>query len=232
MLPIVKNIFFIPLRSSSKGIPGKNYKNFYGKPLFCWCLDTVINTNLADEIWVATDCSIIKSLVKEKYHSNIVKVFQRNAENAQDASPTIDVVTEFLTSGSFSAESNFILIQATSPLTSAEDIKTLIQNIDRDEKDSFIACARLKCFRWTDDGKSLDYRMDKPPRRQDYKGFLVQTGAFYASKIGLILETGHLISGKIGIIELGKESLIDIDEPVDWKIGEAYLEYILNKQDE
>ena len=89
----MRNIFFMPLRAGSKGIPGKNYKPFYGKPLFFWYLDTVISTGLADEVWVATDCYTIKSLLAESYPQ--VSIFHRASENARDTSPTIDVVMEF-----------------------------------------------------------------------------------------------------------------------------------------
>lgn len=219
----------MPLRKGSKSIPGKNHKLFYGKPLFTWYLDTVIQSECADEIWVATDCDVIKSMINNITYSS-VKIFNRSSENAQDTSPTIDVVLEFLTTATFPDNDNFILIQATSPLTPKKDIKNLAQKLRTNEKTSYVACTRLKRFRWSENGTPLDYTMDKKPRRQDYAGFLVETGAFYASKVGAILSTRQLLSGDIDVIELGSEALIDIDELLDWHLGEACLRYFDHEQ--
>jgi len=222
----MQNIFFMPLRAGSKGIPGKNYKNFFGKPLFSWGLDSIVKSNLATQIWVATDCIQTKSILINEFP--YVRIFDRSSENAQDTSPTIDVVLEFLSKIPFKTEDNFILVQATSPLTSIENFADLMIKMKTGKYDSYIACTRLKRFRWSDNGIPLDYSFNHKPRRQEYEGFLVETGAFYASTIGAILHTKQLLSGKIGIVELGNESLIDIDEPADWYLGEAYLNFKLN----
>lgn len=213
----------MPLRKGSKGIPGKNYKSFFGKPLFCWILDSAIKSKLPYEMWVATDCDMVKGILIEKYPQ--VKIFNRSIENALDASPTIDVVLEFLSSVTFNKQDNFILIQATSPLTSVENFLNLRDILEEGKKDSYIACTRMKRFRWSEEGFPLDYNLDAKPRRQEYNGFLIESGAFYASKIEAILTSKKLISGRIGVVELGSESSIDIDEPVDWLLGEAYLKF-------
>ena len=48
-------IAFIPARGGSKSIPGKNIKNFCGKPLIYWNLFALEKSELVDEIVVATD---------------------------------------------------------------------------------------------------------------------------------------------------------------------------------
>lgn len=105
------------------------------------------------------------------------------------------------------------MVQATSPFTSKDDFNLLIKNINSNKYDPLVACCILKKFRWNEDSKPLDYEWDSKPIRQDYKGLLVEAGAFYASKIKCILENKQLISGKVGIIELSsEESLLEIDE--------------------
>lgn len=169
----------------------------------------------------------MEKIANERY-ANQVKIYHRLKENATDMSPTIDVVLEFLKLHKFKGDDNFILLQSTSPLTTSSDILNLHKKILESKSDSFLACVRMKKFRWSEEGISLDYSMDNKPRRQDYKGFLVESGAFYCSKVGKILELGKLISGNIGIIELGSQAIIDIDDPIDWKMGEAYIRYLKN----
>ena len=54
---------------------------------------------------------------------------------------------------------------------------------------------------------------------------VAKSGAFYASKISQILSTSQLLSGRIGIIESNIQRTFDIDENIDWMIGEAYIAY-------
>ena len=58
-------IAFIPARGGSKSIPGKNIKNFCGKPLIYWNLSALEKSELVDEVVVATDSEkIFKKVAK------------------------------------------------------------------------------------------------------------------------------------------------------------------------
>lgn len=224
----MKKIGFIPLRKGSKGIPNKNIRLFCGKPLFEWSLDTFIQANIVDELWIATDCAEIKKIISSQYPQ--VRIFHRSDASATDDAPTIWVVLEFLNQYHYSPQDWFILLQATSPLTSIRDLKELDKQIETDNYDSCISCLRLKRFRWTDQGVSLDYALDRKPRRQDYGGFLVESGSFYASKIGHILQNKQITSSRIRLIEVGPQAMIDIDEQIDWEMGEVYCKYLQRKE--
>lgn len=220
----MKKIGFIPIRKGSKGIPNKNIKLFCNKPLYQWCLDTLVESNSMDEIWIATDSEEVVHQIDAYYPQ--VNIYHRSSYSARDEAPTIEVVLEFLQKHYYQQNDWFLLFQATSPLTSQEDIKLLLSSIDSSQFDSLLSCLRMKRFRWTEDGKSLDYQLNTKPRRQDYPGFLVETGSFYASNVGSIISTKQILSGNIGVIEVGEQAIIDIDEPVDWMLGEAYCSFI------
>lgn len=220
----MKKIGFIPIRKGSKGIPNKNIKLFCNKPLYQWCLDTLVESNSMDEIWIATDNEEVVHQIDAYYPQ--VNIYHRSSNSARDEAPTIEVVLEFLQQHYYQQNDWFLLFQATSPLTSQEDIKLLLSSIDSSQFDSLLSCLRMKRFRWTEDGKSLDYQLNTKPRRQDYPGFLVETGSFYASNVGSIISTKQILSGNIGVIEVGEQAIIDIDEPVDWMLGEAYCSFI------
>ncbi len=220
---IPKNICFIPLRRGSKAIINKNWKILYGKPLFCWILDTILESGISDEIWIATDASEIRKIISEKYDHR-VHIFDRSAQNAQDDSPTIDVILEFLTQCTSIEKNNyFILLQAPSPFTSIGELQALSAMLSQNIYDSIIACCRLRKFRWDESGFPLDYSIEKKPQRQEYKGFLIEAGSFYASTVEKILETKQMMSGKVGLLEVDPIAVIDIDEESDWKMAEAYL---------
>lgn len=222
----MKKHFVIPLRKGSISIPNKNINSFFGKHLFRWCLDEVLQSELSekDTVCIATNIREIQGIVEKNYLKESINIFWRLESNATESAPTIDVVKEFIEYNNFDKEDWLVLVQATSPFTSKTDFNLLIQKIESNLYDSLISCSRLKKYRWSEEGFPLDYEWKSKPTRQNYKGFLVETGSFYASKIGCILETGELISGEVGIVELGEDALLEIDEPMDWVISEKYME--------
>lgn len=227
----MKTIAFIPVRKGSKGIPGKNLNLLDGKPLVCWILDTVVESAFADSVWVATDCDEMERLVRERY-PGLVNVFRRSAASATDTAPSILVVQEFLEAHPFDPADRFVLLQATSPFTSAAELQALKAELAAEEYDSFVACYRLKKFRWSEAGHPLDYAFTDKPRRQDYKGLLMESGAYYVSSIGSIRSTGQLLSGKVKVVEISQAGMIDIDEPADWRLAEWYIHTYLHGKKE
>lgn len=218
-----RTICFVPVRKGSKGIPGKNMRELAGKPLVCWILDSILNSHISADIWVATDCDDMEALIRRHYHEK-VQVYRRSKESSQDTSPTIGVVLEFIDFIKPSPDDRFILLQATSPFTSSEEIQTLNKEMKKKDADSYIACCRLKKFRWSENGIPLDYHIGNKPRRQEYVGFLVESGAFYASTVKNIVTNKELVSGKVKIMELSDASLIDIDCEQDWLLAETLIE--------
>ena len=45
----------IPARGGSKGIPRKNIRTFYGKPLLQWSIDVALRAPSVDRVVVSTD---------------------------------------------------------------------------------------------------------------------------------------------------------------------------------
>lgn len=217
-----KIIAFIPIRKGSKGIPNKNIRILLDKPLVCWVVDTLLGISVIDEIWVSTDSDEAIDILSQRYGDSI-GLFHRNPKNAGDESPVIDAVLEFINSRNLRPEDKLMLVQATSPFTEKRDFLKVIECLRKNYSDSYLSCIRVKRFVWSEDGIPLSYSVKAKPMRQNYKGILLETGAFYASSIGKIKENKQLISGTIKVIETGIGTSIDIDEEVDWLAAEHYI---------
>ena len=169
---------------------------------------------------VATDSDNIK-LVVESFKFSKVKVYDRSSENSQDTSSTESVMIEYINSSDLSGSDTFMLVQATSPFTQTSHFNEGLELFNN--HDSVLSCCISKKFTWKEDGQALNYDIYNRPRRQDYKGGLIENGAFYISSVSDIKETGNRISGKIGIYQMPKYTCTEIDEIEDWIVAESLM---------
>ena len=216
------NIGFIPARCGSESIPLKNIRNFNGKPLIYWTIKAAQHSNSIDEIYIATDCLEIESVVKSFGFSK-VKVYQRDSENANNTASTESVMLEFIKKSNFDNHDLFILIQATSPMTKNDDFENALKQLTEEKSDSLLTCVRNKRFYWSNDAEPLNYDLNNRPRRQEFDGLLMENGAFYINTIGNIKKYKNRLSGKISIYEMDEFTSIELDEIEDWIPSERLM---------
>lgn len=227
-----KVIAFIPVRGGSKSIPLKNIKEFCKKPLVYWNLKALQQTDLVDEIIVATDSDEIENVVSS-FSFNKVSIYRRDSQNAVDTASTESVMLEYIAKTNLSADTVFMLVQATSPLTQSVHFREGLEKYFNEEWDSLLTCVRNFRFFWNEDGTSKNYDFKNRPRRQDFSGVLMENGSFYVNTVGNILRDKNRLSGKIGIYVMPEYTATEIDEPDDWAILENLMyRHVLSKQPE
>lgn len=226
----MKTIAFIPVRGGSKSIPLKNIKLFCGKPLVCWNIEALEGCDLIDEIIVATDSDKIEETVLAQSYKK-TKIYRRSAENACDTASTESVMLEYINYAHLPQEDIFMLVQATSPLTETQHFTEALGIYLKGQYDSMLTCVRNYRFFWNEDGTSKNYDYMNRPRRQNFKGELMENGAFYINTVSNILKSGNRLSGKIGIYEMPEYTATEIDEPDDWIILENLMrKHVLSKR--
>ena len=217
------NIAFIPVRGGSKSIPLKNIKLLAGFPLVYWVAKAANNAKCIDKVIIATDSDDIREVVK-KFDLEKVELYDRDSENAQDTSTTVSVILEYLNKANLNDNDNFFLIQATSPLLKSKHIEEMYEKLLNEGKDSALSCVRNKRFYWSEDGVPLNYDYKNRPRRQDFKGLMMENGACYINKVKNILRDKNNLSGKISVYEMPEYTSIEIDEPDDFLLIEKLME--------
>ena len=215
-------IAFIPVRGGSKSIPLKNIKPLAGKPLVCWNIEALERCPIVDKIVVATDSNDIWEVVSSRNYAK-TELYRRLPENACDTASTESVMLEYIHYAKLSADTKFMLVQATSPMTQTCHFQEALTQYAEGKYDSMLTCVRNYRFFWSEDGESLNYDYRNRPRRQDFKGVLMENGAFYINTVGNIMRDGNRLSGKIGIYEMPAYTATEIDEPDDWQILEQLM---------
>ncbi len=215
-------IAFIPVRGGSKSIPLKNIKPFCGKPLVYWTARAANDALCVDRVVVASDSREILNTA-DSFGLKKLSLYERDPANAQDSSSTESVMLEYIRSAGLDDGDIFMLVQATSPLTTAQDIDGAVRLFREGGCDSLLTCSRTKRFFWNPDGTPINYDYRVRPRRQEFLGTLMENGAFYISTVKAVRESGCRLSGKIGVYEMPEYCGIEIDEPSDWSAAEELM---------
>lgn len=222
------NVAFIPARGDSKSIPFKNIKEINGKPLIYWVLKSADSCPVIDKVVVATENERIKQTVLS-FGFTKVEIYDRDPATAQDTSPTIDVVLEYLNQAKLAPNDLFFLIQATSPLTSSEDISGIYYKLTTDQNKSALTCVRSKRFFWSKDGFAINYDCQNRPRRQDFEGCLMENGAIYLASVESVLKEKSILVEPASIYEMPSFADVELDEPHDWIVVENLMKRYLGK---
>jgi N-acylneuraminate cytidylyltransferase len=224
------NIGFIPARSGSKSILNKNIKDFCGKPLIYWACKALQESNRIDYIFIAIDNKRYEEIINKFNFSKIV-FYYRKEENSKDTSSTEAVLLEWLEESGirFENEDVILLTQCTNPFVTSKDFDKVINFYYYFNRsiDSIISCAPFKRFLWDGDfGVPLNYDFKNRPRRQDFKGCLIENGAFYINCVKNILRDRCRLSGNIYCYEMPEWTQYEIDEPEDWE----YIENLFKRK--
>jgi len=189
-----------------------------GKPLCAWVIEAASQVKEIDEIYVSTEDKEIAQIVKA-INPNI-KIIDRPPELATDEASTESVMLHFARFVKFDV---LITLQATSPLTTPEDIRNGLDKFFSENLNSLLTGVRCKRFFWTEECEPVNYDYKRRPRRQDFKGWIMENGAFYITDYETLIKNKCRLGGKIGILEMSPINAFEIDEPDDWDIVEFLL---------
>ncbi len=223
------SIAIIPARSGSKGLPDKNIKLLHDKPLLAYSIEAAEKSGLFDCIHVSTDSERYEQIARE-YGADVP--FLRNEELSGDTAGSWDVVRWVLRQYAARGQrfDMVTLLQPTSPLREAEDIKQAYHLLEEKAADAVVSvCEMDHSPLWSntlpEDG-SMDGFLDQvaDAGRQQLPTYYRINGAIY------MLRTALLAEGAPGLYREGtyayvmpKERSVDIDDALDFAIAETIL---------
>lgn len=226
----MKNLCIIPARGGSKRIPRKNIKEFLGKPIIAYSIETAIETGLFDEVMVSTDDMEIAEVAKQ-YGAKVP--FMRSAETASDFASTADVLKEVIANYKELGKEfdNFCCFYATAPLVQSKDVTSAFERLQQSDFSCVYPVVQFsypiwRCLDIAEDGTMKRHWPEyENSRSQDLPKEYHDTGTFYWYKTKEWL-TGDV---KIGGIIVDETSIQDIDTETDWKLAEMKYKLLKRK---
>ena len=217
-------IAIVPVRAGSKGLVGKNVRMLQGEPLYMRSVKQGLE--VAGRCIVNTDIEEIITAVAP--HPPGMEVQERPHHLARDDTPMSEVLLEGLKSLEIT-DANIVLLQATSPLRSLEDIKAAIK--------IFKLGGHPLVFSVSETDSTLlktgfvENNIFRPVSRMDYlfmnRQSLPKTyrpnGAIYVFDLAWFVANESLNTDKAGVLVMPPERGVDIDTIEDFKYVEAQL---------
>lgn len=221
----------IPARAGSKRVPGKNKRDFQGKPLIAWTIEAALSSQLMSEVVVSTDdCEIAK--IAASYGAKVP--FIRPDELCTDTAKTSDCVMHAL---NFYAEQQvcfdyIVLLQPTSPLRSVKHIQQAIALLDENKADAVVSFCEVEhsplwCKTLPNDLSIGHFAADPNLQRrsQDLDTHYRPNGSIYVIKTDVFINSNSFYIEESGYAYImSKEDSVDIDTELDFMIANAVYE--------
>ncbi|MCM1261797.1 MAG: pseudaminic acid cytidylyltransferase [Butyrivibrio sp.] len=229
----MNSIAIITARGGSKRIPGKNKKDFLGKPIICYSIEAALSSELFEEVMVSTDDDEIADIAKAAGAS---VPFMRSAECSNDFAGTDDVLMEVLAEYEKRGKvfEYMACIYPTAPFITAEKLRNAM-NILIEEKASGVMPVMGFSFP-PQRGMSIRngrleycYPENALKRSQDLETIYHDCGQFYCYNVDKYLACrGDLPDGYVPII-MSETEVQDIDNLSDWELAEIKYQMMLRK---
>ena len=229
----MKTLYLITARGGSKGIPGKNIRPFLGKPLICHAIDNARDAGADDaDILVSTDSDEIRK-VAEDYGLKVP--FMRPAHLATDTASSYDVIVDCLHRLTVEGRNydRLVLLQPTSPLRTADDIRHA-EALWRPDIDMVVSVCPAKtnpyCGAFETDTEGLLHISKgdgRYTRRQDAPEVWEYNGAVYVMTVASLLRGPMSGFRRIVPSVMPSERSVDLDTPLDWEIAEHIAKHRL-----
>ena len=219
----------IPARGGSKGLPGKNIKLLHGKPLIAYTIEAAKAAKFISRVIISTDDAEIAK-VAIQYGAECP--FMRPDFLATDEARGIDVhkyTLDRIEKEENIAINEFVILQPTSPLRTANDIDSAIEIYQTKKADSVISyCAEHHPIKWhkyiDKNGKFENIFETIINNRQDERISYYPNGAIYIFKRDLINTERYYTENSYAYI-MDRSRSIDIDTIDDFE----YVEFKMQK---
>ena len=223
-------VAFIFARGDSKGLPGKNIRNFGEKPLIAWSIECALSVKAIDQVIVSTDSTVIAEISKS-YGAEVP--FIRPRELATDESPewlSWRHALEYLRHSSGALPKAMVSLPATSPLRAVSDVERCLYQFSKGGCDVVVTVSEshrnpyFNMVRDKSDGTiALVIEDSQVSRRQDAPIIRDLTTVCYVASPEFVLSHNSIFEGRVKAVNVPRERAIDIDSLLDFQIAEFML---------
>jgi CMP-N-acetylneuraminic acid synthetase len=215
------------MKAHSERVSGKNMRQFCGRPLFHWILESLSDSGVIDEIIINTDSEEIAKNAAEYFDVTIHMRPDYLLDISSNEAYQIMAYDLEHTDGEY-----FIQSHSTNPLVKGETIRmaidTFFSNIDK--HDSLFSVTPLQTRIFDNNHQAMNHDPNKLIKTQDMPFIYEENSCIYIFSRESFIENKNRIGKKSNLYPMDRFEAIDIDEEFDFVFAEMQMTQRLDKR--
>jgi CMP-N-acetylneuraminic acid synthetase len=219
-------VALLPMKANSERVRGKNFREFCGKPLFRWMLDTLLAVQEIDLVIINTDARHIladNGLVD----TNRVTIRDRKPEICGDLVSMNLVIADDVANVD---AATYLMTHTTNPLMSADTVRKALTAFRQGQADgradSLFTVDKVQTRFYRADCSAVNHDPDNLVRTQDLEPWFEENSNLYAFTRESFAKTRARIGKQPMMYEGPYFESIDIDTPQDWDFAVVAAQFL------
>lgn len=208
----------VPMRHSSERVPGKNYRNFAGKPLFFHITESLLRCPSISTVVIDTDSPVIIDMCRSEFKDKVT-VLQRPEHLRDGAIPMNDVLLNIINE----VQADFYLqTHSTNPILKPETIQNGIQKfLDiYPMYDSLFTVTRRHVRFWDILARPINHNQNILLRTQDLPPVFEENSCMYIFSKDILKHKHNRIGDRPFLFEIPEIEAQDIDVELNFRMAE------------
>jgi CMP-N-acetylneuraminic acid synthetase len=205
------------MRHSSERVPGKNYRDFAGKPLYQHVVESLLACPAIHQVVIDTDSPVILEDAARKFPQ--VTLMERPEHLRAGDIPMNDVLLNTIRQ----LDADFFLqTHSTNPLLSPESIRKGVAIFLKNYPiyDSLFTVTRLQTRLWDELARAVNHNPNILLRTQDLPPIYEENSCLYIFSKAILERKHNRIGDRPYLLEISKEEAQDIDVEIEFRIAE------------
>lgn len=214
------------MKANSERVKGKNFREFSGKPLFRWILDTLLSVDEVDQVVINTDARAILAdhgLVD----SDRVLIRDRKPEICGDLVSMNKVLADDVSNVDADV---YLMTHTTNPLMSADTIRNALSAFRAaraaGDADSLFTVDMVQTRFYRQDVSPVNHDPDNLVRTQDLEPWFEENSNLYIFTRDSFTITNARIGKHPMMFRSPRFESIDIDDQDDWDFALVAAQYL------
>ena len=222
-------VALLPMKANSERVKGKNFRDFGGKPLFKWVLDTLLSVAEIDLIVINTDARHI--LAEHGLIDNErILIRDRNEEICGDLISMNLIIKDDIKN----IDSDiYLMTHTTNPFLSRHSVEAAIEKfqiaVKSEGADSLFTVNKVQDRFYDIDVQPINHDPANLIRTQDLDPWYQENSNLYLFSKESFYKTDARIGANPTMLVTAPYESTDIDTPDDWELGEVMVEYYRKK---
>lgn len=214
------------MRHLSERVPGKNYRELAGKPLFHHIIAALQACPEISQVAVNTDSPTVMEGLREHFPDVIV------LERPQNLRDEMIPMNDILLYDTEQVQADYYLqTHSTNPLLKSETISKAIRAFldGRGEYDSLFSVTTLQTRLYDGEGIAVNHNPNELLRTQDLPPIYEENSCMYIFERKTLVERGHRLGEKPMMFPIDAAEAWDIDEELDFQVVDFLMGLRQNK---